>query len=267
MAILLERPLQATLPKIDDPILRITISHSDGNWMLNDEPLYREQWGAAIMLGVAYTRVLFPTGGDPIPEGYSTRTPACHSRNGSEGLPTATFPELRSNFSPVDIVDARRGHKVLDCGACVFAKWTHDPLSPRKSKRPECVLQVNIPVLVPPANGTGEFYSIGIMALQRSAEQPAISYMRDFARRGKPLYSVYTTMILNVNLGGGYKYSVPTFKSHAITPEVYWPYFSALLARAKRQITAPPASVRKKEGGMLSVEDTPPATYTGGFFG
>jgi hypothetical protein len=68
-------------------------------------------------------------------------------------------------------------------------------------------------------------------------------------------------MTLNVNLGSGYKYSVPTFKPHATTPEVYWPYFSALLARAKRQITAPPASVRKKEGGMLSAEDTPPQLH------
>lgn len=266
MAILLEKPLLATLPRADSPMLRMTINHSAGEWMLNDEPLQREQWGMAIMLGVAYTRILFPESSDPVPASHA-RTPACHSRNGSDGIPTDAFPRQRSNFELVDILDAQRGERVLDCGACVFAKWTHDPLSPRKSKRPECVLQVNIPVLIPPAYGTSEFYTLATVAFQRSAEQPAIAYLRDFAKRGTPLYSVHTTMILNVNLGSGYKYSVPTFKPYAATPEVYWPYFSALLARAKRQITAPPAPARKKEGGMLSVGDTPPATYTGGFFG
>ena len=250
--------LEYKLPPLDAPIKRITISHSDGKWMLNDGPLTRWQYEKVIMLGMTYSRIFFEL----------NNVPACRSSDGEYGNPSEMFPAHRSNFPPDHIEEAMAGKTQLSCGACVFGKWSSDPYLPRKSKRPECVLQIMVPLLVPPrVDAVDEPFILASCAFQRSAEQPIVNHMRNFANRGVPSYSVFTELLLDINLGNGFKYSVPKFKEGSNTSLGLWPYFSALFASAKSRLNAPPAPKQKKEGGMLSVEDTLPATYTGGFFG
>lgn len=288
-----EETVTAGMPSPGTKPVRVSIDHNYGLLLVNDFEIDKDVSSRIISLGVIRNRVMFS--GE---YGSGSSTLECSSKDGENGFPTIHFPVGESAFTDDFAIQAKdavksgeyNGDKALPCASCNFRKWEKDPLSSRKSKRPRCTLQMVIPMLIPPkekysmadvlrhtaaydkmtpSERKEKCYTLGVAYYQKSAEGPAADFVNAFAKMKMPMYSCLTILTHKVNLGSGFRYSVPQFKMGEKTPETFHPLLSRMYKEVIKELSdpRPPPPLPRPSGGMLSVAaEEPLKTYTGSFF-
>lgn len=279
---------EAMLPPIGSSYQRIAIDHKASSFTMNDMLVDKDRMSNVIILGAFRNRVMNNE------VNWSNRE--CWSPDGERGIPDPGFPVSESNFPDDyvnDIIDGKIKDR-LECGSCIFSNWNPNPTNPRKSVRPRCALQVVMPMLIPPQVRLSELesmeiftgslapdastpmYTLGFAYFQKSAEGPSVKYIKRYAKEGVPMYSTFSAIALNSNIGGtgagnaGFRYSTPAFARGHDVPEMFYIELSRIYNDVKRRAQTPVARkpVPKATGGMLSVPtvETDNSVYTGGFF-
>lgn len=241
---------------------KVAINHTENKLEFNDVELTGFQKLNIIMLGAIRQRIMWsPTPG-------TIGILECESKDFEHGTPTVNFPWEDSNFArPKTDVP-----QTIQCGACMFSNWTADPNAKRGSRPARCTEQVMVPMLIPVHDverieTTAIPYKVGVMSFQKSSIRPLSDHMKRFRLRGAPAYSKQTSMVLDSNLGSGFKYSVPRLSERNPVDEMYYPLLSTILHEVKAIVTKP-TPIKTGTGGFLSVGsvEEPATGYTGTFF-
>lgn len=250
-------------PLTTEYIPRLTIAHDEGRFLLNDFPVEPNRLYGSILLGLVRQRnyVDWDAGG----------VRRCQSLNGNDGLPTDKFPWEESAFKSLP-KDLQVVGTKLPCEECNFKNWTPPEAFERRSKAPRCVEQFVVPLIIPDEmlrhDGTPEAYRLCVATFHKSSMKPTMEYLKQYRDAGVASYTKTTHLRLNVNLGSGFKYSVPTFAAREHVDTRAYPELSRTLAQARDILMRPPAPRKTASGGLLSVSETtdPVSGYTGSFF-
>lgn len=252
-------------PLATEYIPRLAIGHAEGRFMLNDFPVEPNRLYGSILLGLVRQRHYITW-----PEGDRK----CQSLDGDFGTPTESFPWGESVFNK-EFFERQEGGLAaakLPCSECKFKDWTPPAAFERRSKSPRCVEQFVVPLIIPDEplrqDGTPEAYRLCVATFHKSSMKPTMEYLKRYRDAGIASYTKTTHLRLNVNLGSGFKYSVPTFTATESVDTRAYPELSSLLAQSRDILMRPPAPKKAPSGGLLSVSETSELAsgYTGSFF-
>lgn len=246
----------------DVVIPRISINHTEGRFKNN---LTGEEYDTlnVVLLGMVKQRIFWS---DDVEDGEQ---PLCKSPDFKTGFPQMKdslpadkkFPWDDSNFALADYsANLINGHVALPCEKCVFSQWGKDKNG--KSTPPPCNEQHTYPLLYVDEDNN---YVPALFTVQKTGIKPSRSYVSGFASSRTPLFTVHTTLGLQLQSRGSVKYSVPVFKRSDATDRSFWQDWATQARQIREFIRQPPRNtedIADSEPDPEANVNTAPAAQT-----
>ena len=193
---------------------RLTIDHKASPPAFVDSltgEVYSQQM-RMIVLGMVSQRILWH-----VTPGAKGELPLCKSTDYEHGFPTAdenlprdkSFPWEKSGFDPADYPAEQglNGLVTLPCASCALAKWDSHPLG----KKPYCSEMYTFPVMYVPLNADPDMLIPALWSVRSTGLKAANAYMTRYKTTNTPMFTVWTTVMLQQVTRSGNAFAVPQF--------------------------------------------------------